>query len=80
MVVGPLCTGLDIFPGVLNTVPEPGGLLAVLDLGAYWIHPGDAPVPFHPSPAEVAIHDGRAELVRRLLEPEELLATQRMPS
>lgn len=78
-VAGPLCTGLDVFPGGLTELPEVGDLMAIRDLGAYGFTEA---MPFflsHPIPAEVAIHRGRAELIRRRMEPEELLNGQRLP-
>ena len=80
LVAGPLCTGLDLFPGGLDATPEPGDLVAVLDLGAYGFSESMPYFLSHPMPAEVAIRGGQAELIRRRVEPEELLATQRMPS
>ena len=80
LVAGPLCTGLDIFPGGLDDVPEPGNLVAIGDLGAYGFSESMPYFLSHPTPAEVAIRGGRAELIRRRVEPEELLAAQLLPS
>jgi diaminopimelate decarboxylase len=60
-------------------VPEPGDLVAVLDVGAYGFTES---MPFflsHPIPAEVAVRAGRAECIRPRMEPEAWLATQRIP-
>jgi diaminopimelate decarboxylase len=75
MVAGPLCTGLDVFPEPLDRIPVIGDLVAVLDLGAYGFSEAMPHFLSHPVPAEVAIRAGRAELVRRRVEPDELLAT-----
>jgi diaminopimelate decarboxylase len=60
-------------------VPEPGDLVAVLDVGAYGFTES---MPFflsHPIPAEVAVRDGRAECIRPRVEPEVWLGQQRIP-
>jgi len=79
-VAGPLCSGLDILTGqAVMAVPDVGELVAVLDVGAYGYTES---MPFflsHPLPAEVAIRGGRAELIRRRIEPSEWLAFQRTP-
>ncbi|MGQ0608725.1 MAG: diaminopimelate decarboxylase family protein [Chloroflexota bacterium] len=80
VVGGPLCTGLDLFPGGLERVPEPGDLVAVCDLGAYGFTESMPLFLSHPTPAEVAIRGGRAELIRRRVAPDELLAGQRLPA
>jgi diaminopimelate decarboxylase len=80
LVAGPLCTGLDVFPGGIDAVPEPGDLVAVCDLGAYGFSQAMPAFLSHPNPAEVAIRGGRAELIRLRVEPDELLAGQRLPS
>lgn len=79
-VAGPLCSGLDVLASAaVMVVPEPGDLVAVLDVGAYGFTES---MPFflsHPIPAEVAVRDGRAECIRPRVEPEAWLATQRIP-
>ncbi len=80
LVAGPLCTGLDVFPGGIDLVPEPGDLVAVCDLGAYGFSEAMPAFLSHPTPAEVAVRAGRAELIRRRVEPEELLTAQRLPN
>lgn len=79
LVAGPLCTGLDVFPGGLDAVPEPGDLVAIGDLGAYGFSESMPYFLSHPTAAEVAIRGGRAELIRRRVEPEDLLAAQFLP-
>ena len=79
-VAGPLCTGLDVFTAEA-TLPRPrvGDLVAVLDAGAYGFTES---MPFflsHPSAAEVAVNDGRAQLVRPRVMPAELLDRQLNP-
>jgi diaminopimelate decarboxylase len=59
--------------------PEPGDLVAVLDVGAYGFTES---MPFflsHALPVEVAIRGGRAMLLRPRLEPETWLEWQRLP-
>ncbi len=79
-VAGPLCSGLDVFTAsAVMAPPEPGDLVAVLDVGAYGFTES---MPFflsHPIPAEVAVRAGRAELVRPRQDPEAWLAMQRVP-
>lgn len=79
-VAGPLCSGLDILATeAMLTVPEPGDLIAVLDVGAYGFTEA---MPFflsHPIPAEVAVRGGRSALLRPRLEPETWLGWQSLP-
>ncbi|HXG26502.1 MAG TPA: diaminopimelate decarboxylase [Candidatus Binatia bacterium] len=76
-VAGPLCTGLDILAAhAVLPLPAVGDLVAVLDVGAYGFTES---MPFflsHPTPAEVAIRDGEAALIRRRIEPTEWLDRQ----
>jgi len=80
MIAGPLCSGLDVLAtSALLPRLEPGDLLAILDVGAYGFSES---MPFflsHPIPAEIAIHDGRASVLRPRLEPESWLEWQRLP-
>jgi len=80
-VAGPLCSGLDVLATeAMLAVPEPGDLVAVLDVGAYGFTEA---MPFflsHPIPAEVAVRGGRAALLRPRLEPATWLAWQAVPS
>ncbi len=65
VVAGPLCSGLDVLARGLRMVPpEVGDLLAVLDVGAYGFTESMPLFLSHPIPAEVAIRDGRAALIR----------------
>jgi diaminopimelate decarboxylase len=79
-VAGPLCSGLDVLATeVMLAAPDPGDLVAVLDVGAYGFSEA---MPFflsHPVPAEVAVRRGRAALLRPRLEPEAWLAWQSVP-
>ena len=78
---GPLCSGLDVFSqGAVMTPPEVGDLVAVLDVGAYGFTES---MPFflsHPIPAEVAVRDGRAALIRPRQDPGEWLDRQVNPT
>jgi diaminopimelate decarboxylase len=79
-IAGPLCSGLDVFATeAMLQPPEPGDLVAVLDVGAYGFTES---MPFflsHPIPAEVAVRGGRASLLRPRLEPSTWLDWQRLP-
>ena len=79
-VAGPLCSGLDVLATeAMLQAPEPGDLVAVLDVGAYGFTEA---MPFflsHPIPAEVAVRGGRAEQLRPRLEPSTWLDWQRAP-
>ena len=76
-VAGPLCSGLDVFSqaAVMNP-PDVGELVAVLDVGAYGFTESMPLFLSHPIPPEVAIHDGRAALIRPRVEPASWLAAQ----
>jgi len=79
-IAGPLCSGLDVFATeAMVQAPDPGDLVAVLDVGAYGFTES---MPFflsHPIPAEVALRGGRASLLRPRLEPDTWLDWQRLP-
>jgi diaminopimelate decarboxylase len=79
-VAGPLCSGLDILAAqAVMPLPGVGDLVAVLDAGAYGYTES---MPFflsHPTPAEVAIRDGEAALIRERIEPTEWLDRQFVP-
>ena len=79
-IAGPLCTGLDILGAraVMRT-PAPGDLVAVLDAGAYGFTESMPLFLSHPTPAEVAVRDGRASLIRPRIEPTEWLDRQLVP-
>lgn len=80
-VAGPLCSGLDVLATeTMLQAPEPGDLVAVLDVGAYGFTES---MPFflsHPVPAEVAVRGGRAALLRPRLEPRTWLDWQCLPA
>ena len=80
-VAGPLCSGLDVFSqGAVMAPPEVGDLVAVLDVGAYGFTES---MPFflsHPIPAEVAVRDGQAALIRPRQDPGEWLERQVLPA
>ncbi len=79
-VAGPLCSGLDVLAARAGLpLPEPGDLIAVLDAGAYGFTEA---MPFflsHPIPAEVAVLDGRAAVIRPRMAPAEWLGRQLIP-
>ena len=70
-VAGPLCSGLDVFAqSAVMALPDPGDLVAVLDVGAYGLTES---MPFflsHPLPPEIAIRDGEARLARPRIDPD----------
>ena len=76
-VAGPLCTGLDVFvhAGVM-ALPDPGDLVAVLDVGAYG---ATESMPFflsHALPPEIAIRGGEAWVARPRIDPDVWLGWQ----
>ena len=80
-VAGPLCSGLDVFSQTAVMIPpEVGDLVAVLDVGAYGFTESMPLFLSHPIPAEVAVRNGRAELIRPRQEPSEWLARQIVPA
>ena len=80
-VAGPLCTGLDVLGrDVLLPPAIPDDLLEVRDVGAYGFTESMPLFLSHPMPAEVALHDGRAELIRPRLEPQSWPEAQRVPA
>jgi diaminopimelate decarboxylase len=80
-VAGPLCSGLDVFSqAAVMTPPEVGDLVAVLDVGAYGFTESMPLFLSHPIPAEVAVRDGRAALIRPRVEPDSWLAGQVDPA
>jgi diaminopimelate decarboxylase len=81
VVAGPLCSGLDVLArGVRMVPPEVGDLLAVLDVGAYGFTESMPLFLSHPIPAEIAIRDGRAALIRPRMEPAAWLEPQILPA
>ena len=80
-VAGPLCSGLDVFShAAVMTPPEVGDLVAVLDVGAYGFTESMPLFLSHPIPAEVAVRDGRAALIRPRQDPGEWLDRQVLAS
>jgi diaminopimelate decarboxylase len=79
-VVGPLCTGLDVLAaGVVLPPPEPGDLVAILDVGAYGYTESMPWFLSHPVPAEVVVRAGRSALVRPRIDPSAWMDLQRLP-
>ncbi len=76
-VAGPLCSGLDVFAqAAVMGLPDPGDLVAVLDVGAYG---ATESMPFflsHPLPPEIAIRDGEAWVARPRVAPDTWLGWQ----
>jgi diaminopimelate decarboxylase len=76
-IAGPLCTGLDIFAhAAVMALPEPGDLVAVLDVGAYG---ATESMPFflsHALPPEIAIRGGEAWVARPRIDPDVWLGWQ----
>jgi diaminopimelate decarboxylase len=76
-VAGPLCSGLDVFAqATVMGLPDPGDLVAVLDVGAYG---ATESMPFflsHPLPPEIAIRDGKAWVARPRVDPDTWLGWQ----
>jgi diaminopimelate decarboxylase len=79
-VAGPLCTGLDVLsPAAQVGAVTPGDLLAVLDVGAYGYTESMPLFLSRALPAEIAVRDGRAAVVRAPIEPRHFLDLQRLP-
>ena len=79
-VAGPLCSGLDVLATeVMLTPPEPGDLVAVLDVGAYGFTESMPLFLSHPIPAEVALRGGRAAVLRPRVHPDAWLQAQSAP-
>jgi len=80
-VAGPLCSGLDVFSqDAVMSPPEVGDLIAVLDVGAYGFSESMPLFLSHPIPAEIAVRDGRAALIRPRVEPRRWLDEQLVPA
>jgi diaminopimelate decarboxylase len=77
IIAGPLCTGLDVFArAACIAPPDPGDLVAILDVGAYG---ATESMPFflsHPLPPEIALRGGEAWLARPRVEPDAWLEWQ----
>lgn len=80
-IAGPLCTGLDVFAAGAASlpVPEPGDLVAMLDVGAYGFTESMPLFLSHPTPAEVAVRGGQAALIRPRIAPQTWLDGQIVP-
>jgi diaminopimelate decarboxylase len=76
-IAGPLCSGLDVFAqAAVMALPEPGDLVAVLDVGAYG---ATESMPFflsHPLPPEIALRGGGAWVARPSVDPDTWLKWQ----
>ena len=76
-IAGPLCSGLDVFAqSAVMALPEPGDLVAVLDVGAYG---ATESMPFflsHPIPPEIVLRDGGAWVARPRVDPDTWLEWQ----
>ncbi len=76
-VAGPLCSGLDVFAqAAVMALPDPGDLVAVLDVGAYG---ATESMPFflsHPLPPEIALRGGESWVVRPRVDPDTWLGWQ----
>jgi diaminopimelate decarboxylase len=76
-VAGPLCSGLDVFAqAAVMALPDPGDLVAVLDVGAYG---ATESMPFflsHPLPPEIALRGGEAWVARPRVDPDTWLGWQ----
>jgi diaminopimelate decarboxylase len=74
-VVGPLCTPLDVLARDVDLpLPDIGDLIGLFQSGAY--ARGASPLGFlsHPSPPEVLVENGKALLIRRRGNYQDLLA------
>ncbi len=76
-VAGPLCSGLDVFAqAAVMALPDPGDLLAVLDVGAYGATESMPLFLSHPMPPEVAVRGGEAWAARPRIDPDTWLGWQ----
>jgi len=76
-IAGPLCSGLDVFAqSAVMALPDPGDLVAVLEVGAYG---ATESMPFflsHPLPPEIVLRGGEAWVARPRVEPDTWLDWQ----
>jgi diaminopimelate decarboxylase len=76
-IAGPLCSGLDVFAqAAVMALPEPGDLVAILDVGAYG---ATESMPFflsHPLPPEIVLRGGGAWVARPRVDPDTWLGWQ----
>jgi len=76
-VAGPLCSGLDVFAqAAVMAPPDPGDLLAVLDVGAYGATESMPLFLSHPMPPEIAVRGGEAWVARPRIDPDVWLGWQ----
>ena len=76
-VAGPLCTGLDVFVrAAVMAPPDPGDIVAVLDVGAYGATESMPLFLSHAMPPEVAVRGGEAWAARPRIDPDTWLGWQ----
>lgn len=76
-VAGPLCSGLDVFAqAAVMALPDPGDLIAVLDVGAYGATESMPLFLSHPMPPEIAVRGGEAWVARPRIDPDTWLGWQ----
>ena len=76
-IAGPLCTGLDVLcHDARLPLPEGGDLVCVLDSGAYGFSESMPLFLSHPTPAEVVLQSGVAQLARPRIEPRAFIDQQ----
>jgi diaminopimelate decarboxylase len=76
-VGGPLCSGLDVFAHAATmAVPDPGDLVAILDVGAYGATESMPLFLSHPMPPEIALRGGEAWVARPRIDPDTWLGWQ----
>jgi diaminopimelate decarboxylase len=76
-IAGPLCSGLDVFAqAAVMALPEPGDLVAILDVGAYGATESMPLFLSHPMPPEIAVRDGEAWAARPRIDPDAWLGWQ----
>ncbi len=76
-VAGPLCSGLDVFAqAAVMALPDPGDLMAVLDVGAYGATESMPLFLSHPMPPEIAVRAGQAWVARPRIDPDVWLGWQ----
>ena len=76
-IAGPLCSGLDVFvQSAVMALPDPGDLVAVLDVGAYGATESMPLFLSHPMPPEIAVRGGEAWAARPRIDPDTWLGWQ----
>ena len=76
-IAGPLCSGLDVFvQSAVMALPDPGDLVAVLDVGAYGATESMPLFLSHPMPPEIAVRGGEAWAARPRIDPDVWLGWQ----